>query len=187
MTPPGARDGAAWCSAIAPPWLKPASTMRSEGIPRSRSRSIRSASGPRSAGPRLVHAAVEIHAQDVVPGGHDHPAVHGLDAGRVGEHEAHRVVRGQAELGDDEVVALAPSPCSHRTAASAGRPGSRTTASRRGARSCGTQSMAAMRQCNPLDPQQGDGERVRTRPEPRGRGSGGGRAHVAGSRHSKSS
>ena len=89
-------------SAIAPPWEKPARTMRSLGTPRSFSRATRSRTEaadsriPRSSGARLP-----VEGQDVVPGPHPIAAVDGdrPDRARAGRRNARPDAREGAARG----------------------------------------------------------------------------------------
>ncbi len=98
------------CKAMAPPWEKPARTIREEAIPRPRSARDQRLD-PRLRGPdtRLVLTPDPAVVEDVVPGPHNVAAVDGDGLPRrVGKHEAHGQRGRQIELRHHrlEVVAI---------------------------------------------------------------------------------
>ena len=66
-----------------------------------------SSMGSRAPDTGLIHAPLEVHPEDFIPGGHDHPAVdRDWNRRSVGEEESDPVVLREPQLGDDrrEVV-----------------------------------------------------------------------------------
>ena len=99
---------------MAPPWEKPATTMRSAGIPRSRSRRTQRAERRRRvADAGLVLGGAAVEARDVVPRAHAVAAVdrHRADRG-VREHETDGGRRLEPQLRHQrlEVVAVGAEP-----------------------------------------------------------------------------